>query len=261
MTTANEALAILRPWLQSVERVAFRPVVEDGLGAPEGSRFNGRPWLLEGEEWPACKSCGKSMALFLQLDLDAMPPPYQGEFGSGLLQLFYCVRCPHDGFDPANEEGKLVRVIGLYGGALAAHDWTGVDAEEIAITGWEPLVETPSFEEADDAGLSTEAGRDGRLRCIFAAEKIETGQIDASEAERFIESAFTAQPGDKLGGWPHWVQGVEYPECRECGDRMRLVFQIDSEDNVPFMFGDVGCGHVTQCATHKHVVAFGWACY
>ena len=41
---------------------------------------------------------------------------------------------------------------------------------------------------------------------------------------------------------------------------MALVFQVDSEDHVPFMFGDTGCGHVTQCPDHKDVVAFGWAC-
>jgi hypothetical protein len=39
------------------------------------------------------------------------------------------------------------------------------------------------------------------------------------------------------------------------------VFQIDSEDNLPYMFGDVGCAHITQCPEHKEVVAFGWACH
>ena len=66
--------------------------------------------------------------------------------------------------------------------------------------------------------------------------------------------------GDKLAGYPAWVQGVEYPNCLVCGASMRLVFQIDSEDNLPFMFGDVGCGHITQCKTHPEQLAFGWAC-
>jgi hypothetical protein len=38
------------------------------------------------------------------------------------------------------------------------------------------------------------------------------------------------------------------------------VFQVDSEDSIPFMFGDTGCGHITQCPEHQEVVAFGWAC-
>lgn len=41
---------------------------------------------------------------------------------------------------------------------------------------------------------------------------------------------------------------------------MQLVFQLDSEKGLPFMFGDVGIGHVTQCAEHKDVLAFAWAC-
>lgn len=83
-----------------------------------------------------------------------------------------------------------------------------------------------------------------------------TNPMNACPAEEIA----TATPVDKLGGWPAWVQGVEYPSCPRCGKRMVLVFQVDSEDNVPFMFGDIGCGHVTQCPKHKEVVAFGWAC-
>ena len=66
--------------------------------------------------------------------------------------------------------------------------------------------------------------------------------------------------GDKLAGYPMWVQGVEYPNCPVCNEQMRLLFQIDSNDNLPYLFGDAGCGHITQCKTHKDQIAFGWAC-
>ena len=74
------------------------------------------------------------------------------------------------------------------------------------------------------------------------------------------EEIANGEPGDKLAGWPAWVQGVEYPSCALCGSRMLQLFQVDSEDNIPFMFGDVGCGNITQCPEHKEIVAFGWAC-
>jgi hypothetical protein len=48
--------------------------------------------------------------------------------------------------------------------------------------------------------------------------------------------------------------------CMKRDEVVKHVFQVDSEDNVPFMFGDVGCGHITRCPDHKQVVAFGWAC-
>lgn len=41
---------------------------------------------------------------------------------------------------------------------------------------------------------------------------------------------------------------------------MELLFQIASEENLPYTFGDVGVGHVTQCPAHRERLAFGWAC-
>ena len=66
--------------------------------------------------------------------------------------------------------------------------------------------------------------------------------------------------GDKLLGWPAWVQGIEYPECPVCSDSMKFIFQIDSEDNLDYMFGDVGCAHITQCEKHPERLAIAWAC-
>ena len=62
--------------------------------------------------------------------------------------------------------------------------------------------------------------------------------------------------GDKLWGWPSWVQSEMYPRCPVCAHRMRVVFQIDSYDNLPFMFGDGGCGWITQCPEHKEQLTF-----
>jgi hypothetical protein len=39
---------------------------------------------------------------------------------------------------------------------------------------------------------------------------------------------------------------------------MQLVFQ-HTGDKLPFMFGDSGIGHITQCPEHKEFLAFGWA--
>jgi len=37
-----------------------------------------------------------------------------------------------------------------------------------------------------------------------------------------------------------------------------IVFQIGSEDNIPFMFADGGQGPITQCSDHKDVLGFSW---
>src|SRR5262249_32256439 len=69
-----------------------------------------------------------------------------------------------------------------------------------------------------------------------------------------------AAPRDKLGGWPHWVQAPEYVRCPRCRERMTYLFQLDSQDHIPYLFGDMGCGHIFRCATHPDLFAFTWEC-
>lgn len=83
----------------------------------------------------------------------------------------------------------------------------------------------------------------------------------AAGGNELAETIAVAATGDKLAGWPTWVQNPEYPSCPRCESQMVYVFQLDSEDNLPYMFVDVGRGHITQCPRHLDVVAFGWACY
>jgi uncharacterized protein YwqG len=77
---------------------------------------------------------------------------------------------------------------------------------------------------------------------------------------RIAETKTSPKENDKLWGYPFWIQGEEYPACPDCGAKMRLVFQIDSDDHLPYAFGDAGCGHLTQCAKHRDRLAFAWAC-
>ena len=65
---------------------------------------------------------------------------------------------------------------------------------------------------------------------------------------------------DKLAGWPFWLQWRNYPDCPRCERQMRFVFQIDSQDNVPYDFGDSGIVSLFQCPVHKSEVAVREAC-
>lgn len=258
----------LKPWAEQHARTAYAPLTVDSEGDDRGSRFNGRPFLADGEDWPACTICTKPMPLFLQLNLDDLPGEYAGRFGDGLLQLFYCVgECEVQGpeaWAPFDHKTKAVRIVPAgAAGAIAAPRDVGLEANAQAITGWTPRSECCNNEEAAEYGVAVDyererLGHKTRFRCD--ALKIDTGWIGHTDEDRLNLEIFNPSGGDKLGGWPQWIQGLEYPNCTECGARMQLVFQIDSEDHVPFMFGDVGTGHITQCPTHKHVVTFGWAC-
>jgi uncharacterized protein YwqG len=229
--------------IQPFKRQAWKPITTDGDGSLSASKFSGKPQLRPGESWPTCQNCGKPMQLFLQLNLQELPQPLQTEFGSGLLQMFYCTSteplCEVDceAFFPF-AKSTLLRIVPLDSAAqgIAIPDIPDFFPPK-SIIGWEEVTDYPNCTEGYELGL----------------------ELSDSEWEALSEQNLP-HPGDKLAGWPTWVQGVEYPDCPVCQQSMRLVFQLDSEDHLPYMFGDVGCGHITQCETHKDQLAFGWAC-
>lgn len=257
-----EIVKSLEPWLAKQRRPAWKPRVRDGDGAPTASKFAGTPWIGAEDPWPECGSCGKLLPLFLQLDLAKLPKELEGRFGDGLLQLFYCTRddCQgQGGWEPFADDLSRVRIVHPSGpGIKAAGPGDLEPFPAKTIVEWKQLVDLPSTAEHEDLGLTYHYDFDAgttRLECK------ELG-LDFKEVrdDMLAENISNSESGDKLGGWPHWIQGPEYPSCPTCSETMVLLFQVDSEDHVPFMWGDAGCAHITQCPTHQDVVAFGWAC-
>lgn len=213
------------------------------------SKLAGRPFLLEGESWPTCPNCSKPMALFVQLDTATLPkecPPY----GEGLIQLFYCqtrdplceVDC--EAYAPFSRCILARSIPPSAAGSTAPLDLAerdeidraqGVREAQIIID-WKRIDDLPGYEELDEDDLSWDDRGD-----------------TVHELERPIA-------GEKLAGWPLWIQSPEHPPCPRCKEPMQLVFQIDSNDLLGVQFGDLGCGHLTQCPTHKDILTFGWAC-
>jgi uncharacterized protein YwqG len=259
--TTDEIIKKLEPWLAKHRRPAWKPVVEEGDGPPTASKFSGRPWIGPNAAWPVCGQCKNLLQLFLQLNLGDLPAEIAGTFGTGLLQLFYCTRdeCEgNGGWEPFADDLSRVRVVQPTG-----------QASEISvpqdffpprrIINWKRFTELPNPSEHDELGLKyTYDFKAGTVN--LACEELNLVFEDIRD-DYLAENIANSELGDKLAGWPAWVQNVEYPACPRCGQTMVHVFQVDSEDNIPFMLGDVGCGHITQCPEHKDVVAFGWACH
>jgi uncharacterized protein (TIGR02996 family) len=251
--TVTDWIAVaLEPWLEKHRRPAWRPVVEAGDGPLPASKFCGTPWIGADAAWPDCGKCHKPLQLFVQLDLGDLPTELGQAFGTGLLQLFYCTDdwCGGYGWMPFSAV-SCVRVVQPT--ARSANPQAPSEDELFPpsrITSWERFLDPPNSER-EEHGL--EYIYPARLKCP------ELGLAFYNVDERSLnDSLGFANLGDKLGGWPFWVQQVSYPNCPRCGRRMGLVFQLGSRDNVPWMFGDSGIGHITQCPEHKDVVAFGW---
>jgi len=198
------------------------------------------------------------MQFFLQLPLASLPARFTVR-GDGMLQLFYC--SVDDGscetWRPFSGT-HLVRL--LTGRAAAAAQPAGLAPFPVrAIAGWHELIDYPHPGEHEALGLVYEYDFPNKRVSVSCAD-LGVALRDLDLGSGVAQTIATAEQGDKLGGWPAWIQNVEYPVCLECGRPMDLVFQVDSKDNIPHMFGDVGCGHITQCPIHPHVLAFGWAC-
>jgi uncharacterized protein YwqG len=229
--------------LNEFKRTAYIPTTESNKASfSNKSKFGGLPYLRDENDWPVCPNCKKNMQLFVQLNLNELPAQKE----NGLAQLFYCTTseplCESDmeAFFPFSKSVEC-RIIET--DSESAKIEPGIDElfEEKQITGWTPKDDYPHFEEYEQLGIELELEDD-------VYELMEEREIGLP-----IEQ-------DKLFGWPYWVQSVEYPFDRKTETQMELLFQLASEDNLPYMFGDAGIGHLTQSPDNKEELGFGWAC-
>lgn len=233
----------LRATLSPYRRLAWLPRTQPGPSPADASKFSGIPLLPAYEDWPTCPGCDEPMQLFVQLDAAQLPPDAPRPFGDGHLQVFYCtngraqceIEC--EAFFPFSRS-TLVRVIAPdVATRTPPRSPVREPFAEHTIVGWVAREDYPNGEELDELG------------CVLCDTQIDT----------LCEQGYPLA-GDKLGGWPHWIQGLEYPPCPDCGEPMALVFQIDSDDHLPYLFGDLGCAHITRCRHHPKRMTIAWAC-
>lgn len=229
--------------LNNFKRTAYIPTsIEQKPSFSAKSKFGGLPYLRHSADWPVCPNCKRHMQLFIQLDLEHLPV----EQKQGLLQLFYCTNleplCEVDmeAFFPFAKSVEC-RIIEVRGPSAEIEPNIEELFNERQISGWTPKDDYPHFEEYEQLGIELEL---------------------EDEVFELMESRGMGLPieDDKLFGWPYWVQSVEYPYDRQTATQMELLFQLGVEDNLPYMFGDAGIGHLTQSPDNKEELAFGWAC-
>lgn len=228
--------------LEKMKRTAYLPITSEHENTfSDQSKIGGYPYLRNAEDWPKCPNCQKHMQLFVQLNMKQLPEQQD----HGLIQLFYCTSKEPDcettlkAFFPFSS-GVVCRRIAANGVSSTIQPALDTVFQEKLITGWEAKNDYPHVEEYESVGLEM----DDEVMEVLEARGVGL-TIDK----------------DKLFGWPYWIQGVEYPLDRATNQPMELLFQLDSEDHLPFMFGDSGVGHLTQSTDNKEKLAFGWACY
>lgn len=278
-------LEVLRRSRRPLLRRAWAPeLVSLSDSSTNLSRFGGRPALAQGEVWPACRCCGQPMMLVAQIDSSSLPQPAQGQLGPGLFQFFYCIddSCPVEEAWAPHAGNHLARIIDDKELSYPSEPTVipGAGYGVFAIQGWQPLVEVPDWEELPRGDFDGYDFTDSWAEIVEGTPRAEGLRQRYSQyfeyfgvaPEELAEIAELSRNyiGDKLFGWPHWSQGVEYPRCCDCGEPMQMVLQINNDGHPGGELGNRSCfgqlfagdgiGHVFRCPQHRQQMTFAWAC-
>ena len=104
-----------------------------------------------------------------------------------------------------------------------------------------------SYSLPDWEGIDTHSENASKLSCI----------LDEDEPWEQYQNVVNKLIGEKdlqsqLGGYPKWIQGEETPHENN-GEKIKFLFQIDSEDNADLMWGDVGLIYVFYDEKKEHI--------
>lgn len=242
--TAQEQYERFMEVLQPYRKTCYIPEVQTVTPAFDATnKMGGYPYLRHSDDWPTCPNCGQHMQLFLQLDLTTLPE----KNSEGMVQLFYCTNAESEcdielgGYNPFST-GHVKRLIQPNGPSASTTVTTEETFPEKRIAGWTPKSDYPHYEDYPQLGIGDTLMEDE----IY---------------ELMEENGGHPLEGDKLYGWPSWVQSAETPIDAASGKEYELLFQIDSHDNIPYFFGDDGIGHLTCNPDDPSDMAFGWACH
>lgn len=256
MKTTKEKVEKIKAQLNKLgyQRKVWVPSTKNKKGNVNDSKFCGTPFLLKDEVLPLCSECEEPMQLFLQLNLETLPveflTKFPKNFAEGYIQLFYCTNeemdcgnnCLINDID-AEDGYHLIRYIDknlVNDENLQLISKINNQLNERVITHWkEKGFEYPSLlENIDFENLGI---------------KIDD-EIECSNYYNLIES-------EKIGGWPVWINDREWDTCTKCKKDLEILIQISSDNNIPYIFGDNGIGHIFICPEHKEEILFLWNCY
>ena len=258
------------------------------------TKFGGnKPFRPDNFWWPICDECNAHKAFVCQINIADLPPLLREhiKLSSGLFQLFYCLECmPLNCFKDvhiikkadlvpslqsfAAEEvvrrkiyyrktlpSTLINYVEDYTENVPLHEVCGDKLEENVVEDWSMVSsELPNTQEFID--IETFAEEIKRKADINEAQFQTLVDLLSDEPDATLEpkGVTTARSGVKLGGWVRWCQGVEYPECPDCGITMDVTFlQLEEDAVYEFGWGDCGTGHVTLCPQCGRP-GLQWAC-
>jgi uncharacterized protein YwqG len=206
------------------------------------SKLGGQPWLPLGSSWPVTDH-GKALTFLAQINFAEMPP-LDGFPAHGIVQFFifgddfYGANFDSDFGEDALSVQRHFRVI----------HWPNVNAEAtqapVKISANDSLPFDPETEyamlfEAKDAPMSS---GDVDIKSLLGTdlfhiidEYAKANGVDDGEVGEEVFKCLEGM-GHKVGGYPGFTQ----TDPRNENTEYILLFQLDTDDDVAMMWGDVG---------------------
>lgn len=219
---------LAKPLIRQATKLEIQPASRPPENSQLESHFGGHPYFEKGEEWPKGKNGKKLDFIFQVFNSPELELPKSIE----LVQFFYdWEEFPWD----TNDNGWLVKTYKQIdkGKTEFIPKPEEIEKSKFCKIEFKPTQTLPDWEGIDLFGNDA-----SKLSCVLNEDE-PWDSYDQIVTKLIGEQDYQSQ----LGGYPKWVQGESTPRDNE-GNPMKLLFQIDSEDNAGLMWGDVGLIYV-----------------
>ena len=214
---------LVKPLLRQTTKLEIQPPSIPSDRVQFESHFGGQPYFEKGQKWPSSRD-GKYLDFIFQI---VNSPGLELPNNIGLVQFFY----DWDEFPWDTEnDGWLVKIY-----------------EKVDENKYEFIARPDSLKESKYCSVvykSTQTLPDWEGIDLFESDASSlSSELNEGEPWDYYDRIVNKLVGEQdyqsqLGGYPKWVQGEATPKTNK-GNPMKLLFQIDSDDNAELMWGDV----------------------
>lgn len=228
LSTISDLENLVKPIIRIATKLEILPASKPPKNSQLNSHFGGQPYFEKGEIWPISKNDNNLEFIFQIFNSADLQLPKSIE----LIQFYYdWDEFPWD----TSSDGWLVKIYKKTEkenlilidkpSELGKYKYCDITFQSInSLPDWE--------------GIDLHSNDASKLSCVLDEDE-PWESYDQIVRKLIGEQDYQSQ----LGGYPKWVQGESTPKDNE-GNIMKLLFQIDSEENAGLMWGDVGLIYV-----------------
>jgi uncharacterized protein YwqG len=238
LSSIDDLERLVTPLVRKAAKIEVLKPATPPEGTQMESHFGGRPYFEIGEEWPKSKN-GKYLDFVFQI------------FNNGennipinikLIQFFYDWEdFPWD----SGDDGWLVKIYETLNKERLLKIEKPFESETVikyCEVSFKSVKSLPDWE-----GIEIFSDKASKLSCVLNEDE------PWGSYQKVVECLIGEQDfQSQIGGYPHWVQGEGTPKNKK-GEPMKLLLQIDSEENAGLMWGDTGLIYIFYDETSKKI--------